>query len=285
MATTAEDFRELLNAETHIDMEKLRQFSKHGIPDEVRGDAWRYLLGVEQPNKTNEISTLKTKYEDYKQNDKINNELLKPIRGEASRYNRSKEKFFKSKNLTQTLENVISIYINHNRTVDYNPAFIHLCGPFVYSYNEEYDVYYSFERLMILLDEYNTFHDINERLARFLMRFRMILPDLYNHFEEEEVDFKEWTSSWLRYLLAKELPLDCLVRLWDTYFSIEEGFDLHFYVCLAILKYFKEALEECESSEIRALLLRLPAMDMDKIISQAFTIKNEIMAEQLLEPY
>jgi len=35
MATTAEDFRELLNAETHIDMEKLRQFSKHGIPDEV----------------------------------------------------------------------------------------------------------------------------------------------------------------------------------------------------------------------------------------------------------
>jgi len=99
----------------------------------------------------NEISALKTKYEDYKQNDKINNELLKPIRGEASRYNRSKEKFFKSKNLTQTLENVISIYINHNRTVDYNPAFIHLCGPFVYSYNEEYDVYYSFERLMILL--------------------------------------------------------------------------------------------------------------------------------------
>jgi len=45
-------------------------------------------------------------------------------------------------------------------------------------------------------DEYNTFHDINERLARFLMRFRMILPDLYNHFEEEEVDFKEWTTSW-----------------------------------------------------------------------------------------
>jgi len=48
----------------------------------------------------------------------------------------------------------------------------------------------------IYADEYNTFHDINERLARFLMRFRMILPDLYNHFEEEEVDFKEWTTSW-----------------------------------------------------------------------------------------
>jgi len=49
------------------------------------------------------------------------------------------------------LENVISIYIDHNRTVDYNPAFIHLCGPFVYSFDNEYDVYYSFERLMILL--------------------------------------------------------------------------------------------------------------------------------------
>jgi len=24
----------------------------------------------------------------------------------------------------------------------------------------------------------------------------MILPDLYNHFEEEEIDFKEWATSW-----------------------------------------------------------------------------------------
>jgi len=39
---------------------------------------------------------------------------------------------------------------------------------------------------------------------------------------------------------------------------------LYFYN-LAILKYFKEALEECECSEIRALLLRLPSMDMDKV--------------------
>lgn len=283
MATTVEDFRELLNAETHVDMEKLRQSSKHGVPDEVRGDAWKYLLGVEQPDKSNELSSLRAKYEEYRQFNKANNEILKPIRGEAARYNRSREKYFKSKNLASTLENVITTYINHNRTVDYNPALIHLCGPFVYSFENESDVYYSFERLMILLDEYNTFHDINERLAQFLMRFRMILPDLYNHFEEEEVDFKEWSTSWLKFLLAKEMPLDCLVRLWDTYFSLEEGFDLHPYVCLAILKHFKETLEEFESSEVRALLLRLPAMDMDKIISQAFTIKHEIMAEQLLE--
>jgi len=44
MATTAEDFRELLNAETHIDMEKLRQFSKHGIPDEVNYSAFLFYF-------------------------------------------------------------------------------------------------------------------------------------------------------------------------------------------------------------------------------------------------
>lgn len=36
----------------------------------------------------------------------------------------------------------------------------------------------------------------------------------YNYFEEEEVDLNEWVTSWLQYLLAKELTFDNLVRLW-----------------------------------------------------------------------
>jgi hypothetical protein len=36
----------------------------------------------------------------------------------------------------------------------------------------------------------------------------------HNYFEEEEVDLNEWATSWLQYLLAKELTFDNLVRLW-----------------------------------------------------------------------
>lgn len=35
-----------------------------------------------------------------------------------------------------------------------------------------------------------------------------------NYFEEEEVDLNEFTTSWLQYLLSKEMKFDNLVRLW-----------------------------------------------------------------------
>jgi hypothetical protein len=72
-----------------------------------------------------------------------------------------------------------------------------------------------------------------------------MIPDLYDHFMDEEIDVKDWLSNWFSNILSKELPLDCVLRLWDTYFSIEEanGLELHTFVCLAILLQCKEDLE------------------------------------------
>jgi hypothetical protein len=53
MSTTIEEFEELLNAEVRIDMQKLQDAAKHGIPQQVRGAVWKYLLGAEQPDKCN----------------------------------------------------------------------------------------------------------------------------------------------------------------------------------------------------------------------------------------
>ena len=41
------------------------------------------------------------------------------------------------------------------------------------------------------------------------MLFKAIMPDLFKHFEEEEVDIKDFSKSWFSCLLAKELPVDC----------------------------------------------------------------------------
>lgn len=87
----------------------------------------------------------------------------------------------------------------------------------------------------------------HERVSLFATQFRSQLPELYclhiirllmqsewvnrsSHFEEEELDIKECVTSWFKFLLARELPLPCLLRLWDTYLA--NGLDLHFYVCL-----------------------------------------------------
>ena len=66
-------------------------------------------------------------------------------------------------------------------------------------------------------------------------------------------------------MLASNLSLIDVIRLWDTYFSSDEGFELHIYVCLAILITHTEELLELEYSELIHFLKYLPNMDMDQV--------------------
>ncbi|KAJ1679805.1 hypothetical protein EV182_001290, partial [Spiromyces aspiralis] len=124
--------------------------------------------------------------------------------------------------------------------------------------------------------DYASSCSLNKRIAQFLTYFRIVLPDLY--FEDEEVDMNEWVSSWLQYLLARELPLQCTLRLWDVYFSQPDFMDFHPFVCLALLSHLRETLEDLEQSEIRTMLLRLPDVDIPQIINQAFNFRIVINA-------
>lgn len=51
MAGTEDDFLELLGGEVMIDMDRLVDTARHGIPDKVRGEVWKHLLEVSKPDK------------------------------------------------------------------------------------------------------------------------------------------------------------------------------------------------------------------------------------------
>ncbi|CAO3657734.1 unnamed protein product [Umbelopsis ramanniana] len=276
------EFNEILQLKYMSNLNRLRNAARHGIPAQVRGDVWQYLLGVQHADRSKELSFSKARAEDYKALEHIDNESSKRVKGEMGRYAR-RVNFFSSKENCATLEHVVTAYLNNNRDVDYYPALVPICAPFVITLKEESDAYYCFERLMKLLDEHFATNSINEQVANFMTLFRFILPDLHSYFEEEEVDLNEWATSWLQYLLAKELPFENLVRLWDTYFSYPDPMDLHPYVCLAILRTTKENLEDLEQSEIRTMLMRLPNMDITRIIAQAQNLRHETMERQLYE--
>ncbi|KAK9768010.1 hypothetical protein K7432_001695 [Basidiobolus ranarum] len=280
MLDTLGEFEEILNAEMYVDLGKLRRSSRHGIPSEVRGEVWKFLLGVEQADRSHEMSSIKARAEEYQLMDKENTESSKRIHGEVSRYCRKMGISTHNGKLT-TFENVISAYLNRNKAVEYTPALVSLCGPFVETIDNESEVFFCFERLMTILSEHFEECGVNEIVAKFLTLFRISIPDLYNYFQEEEVDLNEWATSWLLHLLAKELPLECLLRLWDSYFSSNDFLELHLYVCIAMLRYYKDNLEELEHSEIRALLLRLPELDMDQVIHQAIYLMHEIKEREI----
>lgn len=65
-------------------------------------------------------------------------------------------------------------------------------------------------------EAHNIAHPLPQRVSAFLTLFRTSLPELYSYFEEEEVDVVGFATSWLRHLLAGELRIDDLLRLWGT---------------------------------------------------------------------
>eukprot|EP00026_Physarum_polycephalum_P008914 Phypoly_transcript_09019.p1 GENE.Phypoly_transcript_09019~~Phypoly_transcript_09019.p1 ORF type:complete len:161 (-),score=45.90 Phypoly_transcript_09019:308-790(-) len=157
-----------------------------------------------------------------------------------------------------------------------------LLGPFVATLTLESDIYFCFCALMKKIEQEFAVDSIQNKSARFMMYFRSVQPELYNHFEEEEINSNDWATSWLQYLLACELPLDCVLRLWDTYFAGELGLELHIYVCLVILVNYAEELLEMEGTEILSFLQHLPVMDMEVVVAQAHNLYDEIRANNEL---
>lgn len=51
-SASTEEFIELLNAEQHVDLQKLKDYARHGVQPTVRGEVWLYLLGVLSDDKS-----------------------------------------------------------------------------------------------------------------------------------------------------------------------------------------------------------------------------------------
>ena len=102
-----------------------------------------------------------------------------------------------------------------------------------------------------------------------LLKASFLLVNLYNHLRRNNVEFIQFAFRWMNNLLMREIPLNCTIRLWDTYhvslrslrWSVNSlstdqrlfgqqaepfGFsDFHLYVCTAFLRrYSKEILAE-----------------------------------------
>mmetsp|Transcript_5479 Transcript_5479/g.8514 ORF Transcript_5479/g.8514 Transcript_5479/m.8514 type:complete len:292 (+) Transcript_5479:130-1005(+) len=291
MGCTPEEFQELLSAEMYVEMDKLRQASRHGVPDSIRGEVWKYLLDVSKPDKSEEISQRKRMAQDYGEFLKGPSDSLKHIKGELRRFqsklemNKSDKKvaeFFKSPAVMSKFENVMLAYTNNNSEVPYNQGMVYLMAPFVFTLTKEPEIYFCFQGLMSRLEDNFTPQGINHAVANFMILFRSVNSELYNSFEEEELEPNEWVLSWLQFLLCRELPTECVLRLWDTYFSTSEGIDLHVYSCLAILEHCQEELLELDHAELHAFLQHLPIMDMDQIINKAYRIKDDVIAQKII---
>lgn len=95
----------------------------------------------------------------------------------------------------------------------------------------------------------------------------------------------QFAFRWMNCLLLRELPMEIVLRLWDTCLAEPEGFeDFHVYVCVAMMLRFSKTLKEMDSLEdVVVFLQKLPTAtwavkDIEQLLSQAYIYQTAFQA-------
>jgi len=209
----------VLESETHVDMDKLLSLCQHGLPAVLRGEAWMYLLGVSPPEKSEEMSLGKRMGQEFAELERAllpqSSELTRCVKGEVKRRRaRAPQEASRDAKTRQRLERLLRCYM-HGHGDEFRPGMVHLLSPLVHVYATDVEAYFCFQELMRRLERAPTFEGCKQMAVTFMTLLRHTLPDLYFYFEEEQCSGGPWLFSWLQFLLARELPLPCVLRLWD----------------------------------------------------------------------
>ena len=111
---------------------------------------------------------------------------------------------------------------------------INQCSAKLLSYIEA-DSYWMFSKLLDNVQDHYTFSQPG--LQRLILRLEDLMrrhcPELDAHFANQGVQYMQFSFRWMNCFLLRELPLRCILRLWDTYFAEERnGFEkFHTNVC------------------------------------------------------
>ncbi len=69
-------------------------------------------------------------------------------------------------------------------------------------------------------------------------------PELIDLLSDLSINFMDFAYRWVSCYLTREFDIFQTIRLWDTYFSEEQGFSqFHCYVCAALLLSFEGELK------------------------------------------
>ncbi|AFZ81194.1 hypothetical protein BEWA_006030 [Theileria equi strain WA] len=298
-----------------IDIEELRSLLWLGVPDDsplcYRADAWRLVLGYLPLNTSTRELVIDKKRKHYLETCKNHYmkgtfsetelSLLKQIRVDIPRTSPSL-KIFKDSRIQALMERILFLWSVRNPASGYVQGINDLLTIFIISFirphvdkftleiedictlsdktleDIEADSFFCLSKILSQLQDNYTEHQpgVYKSLRRIGDLVKRIDVDLYNHFEEINIDFMQFPFRWMNCMLIRELPMDCSIRLWDTYIAeINNGIvPFHEYVSVAFLSVWSDKLKLMDYQHTLLFVQQLPTQDwvsddIDCIISKA----------------
>ena len=160
----------------------------------------------------------------------------------------------------------------------------------------EADAYWCLSKLIDSIQDHYTFAQPGIQRMVFKLKELVARIDapLHAHLADQGLHFIQFAFRWMNCLLMRELSLDLILRVWDTYlaehggsegaaFSAETSSDgfavLHVYTCAALLMRYSSELRGMEFQDLVMFLQHLPttgwsSKEVAELLSQAYVFKS-----------
>ena len=303
-------------AADNIDTNALRKVSWNGVPSEMRSMVWQVLLGYMPTNKSRRDASITRKRKEYfdsipmyidnmeEQQTVQEGEILRQILVDLPR-TCPDTPFFHQSAIQKAMERILYIYSIRHPATKYVQGMNDLLTPlllvFMHPYvddvlrcdvalldeqivlNVEADAYWCLTKLLDNIQDHYTFSQPG--LQRMVLRLEDLVQrmdeELHNHFIAQGVEYMQFAFRWMNCILLREVPLRAILRVWDTYLSEDRGGfeNFHVYVCVVLLKKYRDKLLEMEFQDILTFLQDLPTSEwtddvVEPILSEAFILST-----------
>ena len=249
---------------------KLKERTRKGIPDSLRGFVWQKFAEIDKykiPNKYNELLN-----NDEELDKAMETVIIKDLdRTFPSNF------FFKDKygSGQRKLYHVLTAYSKFNKDTGYVQGMGFISALFLTYMDEES----SFYLLHSLMKKYNLesvylpdFPSLKKYFYVFLNLFKKHLPKIYDVFKSCDMMPSMYASEWFITLFCRELNFKYLVRIFDVY--LLEGQKIIYRFGLALLKLKENEFINAKSGGISSVMLVVhdiySGFDLDTLFKIAF---------------
>lgn len=299
-----------------LNLSDLQNLSWPGIPFPVKADTWRLLAGYTPTCLELRDETLKKKRAEYwnyvsqyyetEARDDIYQGTYRQIHIDIPRMSPTIS-LFRQKVVQQMFERILFIWSVRHPASGYVQGINDLVTPFFIVFLHqvlpkgtnldevdislldeekrnivEADSYWCFCKFLDGIQDNYIFpqlgiqHKIN-RLRELIQRLDGVL---HNHLQKNGVEYLQFSFRWMNNLLTRELPLRCLIRLWDTYLAELDTFSsFQLFVCAAFLLHWRQDLMvEKDFQGLMLFLQNLPTQtwndsDINLLVAEAYRLK------------
>ncbi|EDO50024.1 predicted protein, partial [Nematostella vectensis] len=236
------------NWDKYVRSEKLRKRVYKGIPNSMRGEIWKKLLGVDKiPNRT-------TTYETMKRIARLQSPDLRQIDLDVNRTYRDHIMFRERYGIKQqALFHVLAAYSMYNVEVGYCQGMSGIAALLLMYLNEE-DAFWALS--VLLTDRKHGMHGFFIPGFPKLLRFqehhdkilKKLLSKLFKHLEREGCHTSLYTLKWFMQCFLDRLPFSLTLRMYDIF--LLEGDRLLTAMAYNIIKMHKKIFLKMNLEEV-----------------------------------